>query len=144
MSYVTVDMMRLKFGERELIQLTDTEQPYQDAINMDKLNAAMQEANSEIDAYIGSRYPLPLQVMPPFLVNIGCNLARFYAVTGDLGENDPIKNRYESSIKTLDKISKGSLTLGGSPAGESTPVQTSANNVVFTVGRHDFRSNGGW
>lgn len=141
--YVTADAMRLKFGERELIQLTDIEQPYQDAINMDKLNAAMQEANSEIDAYIGSRYPLPLQVIPPFLVNISCNLARYYAVTGDLPENDPIKSRYESSIKTLTKLSKGELTLGGSPAGESKPVQTSANNVMFTVGRRDF-GNGGW
>lgn len=141
MSYVTVEAMQLKFGERELIQLTDTEAPYQDAIDMDKLNAAMQEANSEIDAYIGSRYALPLQVMPPFLVNIGCNLARFYAVTGDLSENDPIKTRYDASIKTLTKICKGELTLGGTPAGDSKPVQT-ANNVMFAVGRHDFGGRG--
>lgn len=141
--YVTVAAMRDKFGERELIQLTDTEAPYQDVINIDKLNRAMQEANSEIDAYVGSRYPLPLQMVPPFLVEIGCNLARYYAVTGDLSDNDAIKNRYESSIKTLTKISKGELTLGSAPAGESKPVQTSSNNVMFTVGRRDF-GNGGW
>ena len=141
--YATVKAMKLKFGETILIQLTDTERPYQGVINMEKLNAAMQEANSEIDAYVGSRYPLPLQVIPPFLTEIGCNLARYYAVTGDLSENDPIKNRYESSIKTLTKISKGELTLGSSPAGESKPVQTSSNNVVFAVGRRDF-GNRGW
>ena len=136
--YATVKAMKLKFGERELIQLTETEPPYLGEINMDKLNSAMNEANSEIDAYVGSRYPLPLQVIPPFLTEIGCNLARYYAVTGDLSENDPIKNRYESSIKTLTKISKGELTLGSSPAGESKPVQTSPDNVVFAVGRRDF------
>ena len=141
--YATVKAMKLKFGETILIRLTDTEQPYQGVINMEKLNSAMNEANSEIDAYVGSRYPLPLQVIPPFLTEIGCNLARYYAVTGDLSENDPIKNRYESSIKTLTKISKGELTLGSSPAGESKPVQTSSNNVVFAVGRRDF-GNGGW
>jgi phage gp36-like protein len=141
--YATAEAMQRKFGERELIQLTETEPPYLDAINMDKLNAAMQEANSEIDAYVGSRYALPLQIIPPFLVEIGCNLARYYAVTGDLSENDPIKNRYESSIKTLTKISKGELVLGGSPVGESKPVQTSSNNVMFGVGRRDF-GNGGW
>ena len=141
--YATVKAMKLKFGETILIRLTDTERPYQGVINMEKLNAAMQEANSEIDAYVGSRYPLPLQVIPPFLTEIGCNLARYYAVTGDLSENDPIKNRYESSIKTLTKISKGELTLGSSPAGESKPVQTSSNNVVFAVGRRDF-GNRGW
>lgn len=136
--YATVKAMKLKFGETILIQLTDTERPYQGVINMEKLNSAMNEANSEIDAYVGSRYPLPLQVIPPFLTEIGCNLARYYAVTGDLSENDPIKNRYESSIKTLTKISKGELTLGSSPAGESKPVQTSSNNVQFVVGRRDF------
>ena len=141
--YATVKAMKLKFGETILIRLTDTERPYQGVINMEKLDSAMQEANSEIDAYVGSRYPLPLQVIPPFLTEIGCNLARYYAVTGDLSENDPIKNRYESSIKTLTKISKGELTLGGSPAGESKPVQTSANNVVFSVGRRHF-GGGGW
>ena len=141
--YATVKAMKLKFGETILIQLTDTERPYQGVINMEKLDSAMQEANSEIDAYVGSRYPLPLQVIPPFLTEIGCNLARYYAVTGDLSENDPIKNRYESSIKTLTKISKGELTLGSSPAGESKPVQTSSNNVVFAVGRRDF-GNRGW
>ncbi len=141
--YATVEGMKRKFGESELIQLTETEPPYLDAINMDKLNAAMQEANSEIDAYVGSRYPLPLQLIPPFLTEIGCNLARYYAVTGDLSENDPIKNRYESSIKTLTKISKGELTLGSSPAGESKPVQTSSNNAQFAAGRRDF-GNGGW
>ncbi len=141
--YATVKAMKLKFGETILIRLTDTERPYQGVINMEKLDSAMQEANSEIDAYVGSRYPLPLQVIPPFLTEIGCNLARYYAVTGDLSENDPIKNRYESSIKTLTKISKGELTLGSSPAGESKPVQTSSNNVQFAVGRRDF-GNGGW
>lgn len=141
--YATVDAMRRKFGDSELIQLTDNEAPYLNAINMDKLNGAMQEANSEIDAYVGSRYALPLHIVPPFLVEIGCNLARYYAVTGDLSENDPIKNRYESSIKTLAKISKGELILGGSPVGESKPVQSSSNNVMFTVGRRDF-GNGGW
>ncbi|OTG60385.1 hypothetical protein B9T36_07120 [Acinetobacter sp. ANC 4204] len=141
--YATVEAMKRKFGETILIRLTDTEQPYQGVINIEKLNSAMQEANSEIDAYVGSRYPLPLQVIPPFLTEIGCNLARYYAVTGDFSENDSIKNRYESSIKTLTKISKGELTLGSSPAGESKPVQTSSNNVVFAVGRRDF-GNRGW
>lgn len=139
--YATVDAMKAKFGEQELIQLTDHEEPYQYVINLTKLNSAIEEANSEIDAYVGSRYSLPLQIIPPFLVNIGCNLARFYAVTGDLAENDPIKNRYDASLKTLSKISKGELTLGGSPAGESKPIQSASNNVMFMTARKDFGGN---
>ena len=50
--YVTADAMIAKFGEREIIQLTDNEAPYQDVINHDKLNAAIEEANSEIDGWL--------------------------------------------------------------------------------------------
>lgn len=139
--YATVEQLKRKFGESELIQLTDNEQPYTNAINYNKLNAAIEEANSEVDAYIGSRYTLPLHPIPPFLANIACNLVRYYAVTGDLSENDPIKTRFDSSIKTLTKIAKGEISLGGAPAGGSPSTQSSANNVIFTVGRHDFGSS---
>ncbi|MCF9046628.1 gp436 family protein [Acinetobacter nectaris] len=136
--YAKVEVMRRKFGEHELIQLTDTEQPYTGEINYDKLNAAIEEANSEVDAYLASRYTLPLHPIPPFLINIACNLARYYAETGNLSENSPIKIRFDGCMRTLTKIAKGEIGLGGTPAGDSTPTKSSANNVVFTVGRHDF------
>lgn len=142
--YVTVEAMRRKFGERELIELTDNEAPYLDAINHDKLNAAIEAANSEVDGYIGGRYALPLSVVPPFLQAVGCDIAYYHACLGETVLNDRAKLRYDAAVKILCNIAKGVLNLGGSPAGESKPVQTSVNNVVFTVGRHDFRSNGGW
>ena len=43
MSYATVDAMLKKFGERQLIELTDNETPYTGQINMDKLDAANEE-----------------------------------------------------------------------------------------------------
>ena len=39
--FATVEAMKSKFGEKELIELTDNEAPYQDEINLDKLNAAL-------------------------------------------------------------------------------------------------------
>lgn len=140
--YVTVEAMLKKFGERELIQLTDNEEPYQHMINYDKLNAALEEANSEVDGYL-SRFNLPLQTIPPYLKNAACNMARYHACTGALSENDPIKIKHDAAIRTLKDIAKGELTLGGSPAGESKPVESSGNNVMFTVGRRDF-GKGGW
>lgn len=139
--YATVDAMLKKFGERELIQLTDTEAPYEDVINYDKLNAALAEANSEIDGYLASRYQLPLPAVPPFLEAIACNMARYHACTGAISENDPIKTRYDNAVKSLKEIAKGTIAIGGTPAGESAPVQTSSNNVMFQVGRHDWGGN---
>lgn len=136
--YATVDAMLKKFGERELIQLTDTEAPYEDVINYEKLNAALAEANSEIDGYLASRYQLPLPAVPPFLEAIACNMARYHACTGAISENDPIKTRYDNAVKSLKEIAKGTIAVGGKPAGNSAPIQTSSNNVIFQAGRHDW------
>ncbi|MFW2122853.1 gp436 family protein [Acinetobacter ursingii] len=139
--YATVDAMLRKFGEGELIQLTDTEAPYGHVINYDKLNAAMIEANSEIDGYLAGRYKLPLPAVPPFLESIGCHMARYYACTGAISENDPIKTRYDNALKSLKEIAKGTIAVGGTPTGEAAPVKTSSNNVMFQVGRHDWGGN---
>lgn len=136
--FATVEAMISKFGEKELIGLTDNEAPYRDMINLDKLNAAMQAANSEIEGYIAARYALPLQLVPPFLQSMGCDMARFHACTGAMSDNDPIKTRYENAIKTLKEISKGVIALGSTPTGEAAPVKTASNNVMMTIGRHDW------
>lgn len=141
--YVTVDAMIAKFGEDELTELTDTVQPYQEGINQIKLNEAIEAANSEIDGYIGTRYALPLQVVPPFLKSVGCDLAYYHACLGDTVLNERAKLRYDNGIKVLTNISKGILNLGGAPAGQSEPVKTASNNVMMTVDRHDF-GRGGW
>ncbi|OTG68306.1 hypothetical protein B9T25_06390 [Acinetobacter sp. ANC 4470] len=141
--FATVEAIIRKFGEKEIIELTDNEAPYQDAINLNKLNAALEEANSEIEGYIAARYALPLQLVPPFLEALACHLTRYHACTGAMSDNDPIKTRYDSAVKTLREISKGTIALGGSPTGEATPVKTANNNVMMQVGRRDW-GNGGW
>lgn len=139
--FATLDAMRDKFGERELIELTDIEQPYTDAINMSRLNAAMQQANSEIEGYM-ARYALPLQTVPPFLQSIACDMTRYHASTGAMSENSPIKTRYEAALKTLKEISKGTIQIGGNPTGQAAPIQSSNNAIVMTVGRKDFGGRG--
>lgn len=140
--FATVEAMKSKFGEKELIELTDNEAPYQDEINLDKLNAALSEANSEIEGYLAARYALPLQLVPPFLESIACHMTRFHAMTGAMSDNDPIKTRYDNAIKTLKEISKGLIALGGTPTGEAAPVKTASNNVMMTIGRHDWGGRG--
>ena len=51
MSYVTVEAMLAKFGERELIDLTSNG-GFSVEINLDKLQLALDAANSEIDAFV--------------------------------------------------------------------------------------------
>ncbi|MBT8175031.1 gp436 family protein [Acinetobacter baumannii] len=140
--YATADAMIEKFGESEIIQLTDIEEPYQYVIDYDKLNKALKHANSQVEGYLVGRYKLPLQTIPPFLESIACDMARYHVCTSAISENDPIRTRYEDAIKTLKEIAKGTVSLGNAPAGESEPVKTSSNNVMFQVGRNDFGGRG--
>lgn len=138
MSYVTVAAMIAKFGEQEIINLTSGS-GFSTAINEVKLQAVLDAANSEIDGYLIGRYTLPLQVIPAFLVSIGCDIAHFHGSVGETVETNRTKSRYEIAIKNLINISKGLVSLGGAPAGESAPQSTSANNVMWSVGRNDFK-----
>lgn len=70
-------------------------------------------------------------------------MARYHACTGTMSENDAINIRYKSAQKTLEKLANGQLSIGGNPAGESSPVPTANNNVMWSVGRRDF-GGGGW
>ena len=69
-------------------------------------------------------------------------MTRFHASTGTMSDNDPIKTRYDNAIKTLKEISKGLIALGGTPTGEAAPVKTASNNVMMTIGRHDWGGQG--
>ena len=140
MSYVTTNAMLAKFGEHELIALTDNEQPYTGQINTMKLQAAIDSANSEIDGYLAGRYSLPLASAPAFLTSLGCDMAHFHGSVGDTQETERTKTRYAIAVKNLTNISKGLISLGGAPAGASAPAQTSSNNVMWGVGRRDFGS----
>ena len=137
MSYVTVKAMIAKFGEPELIELT-SKSSLSTQINLERLQFALDAANSEIDSYLSGRYQLPLQTVPSFLVSIGCDIAHFHASVSETQETVKTRSRYEIAIKNLINISKGLVALGGKPAGESAPVPTSSNNVMWSVGRRDF------
>lgn len=138
MSYVTAEAMIAKFGEQEIIDLT-ADRGLVQTINFEKLQMALDAANSEIDGYLIGRYTLPLKVIPSFLVSLGCDIAHFHGSVGETVETNRTKTRYEIAIKNLVNISKGLISLGGAPAGEPAPQATSSNNVMWSVGRNDFR-----
>lgn len=140
MSYVTAEAMIAKFGENEIIDLTSSSDLSLE-INYEKLQFALDAANSEIDGYLAGRYTLPLKEIPPFLVSLGCDIAHFHASVGETLETGRTKTRYEIAVKNLINISKGLVSLGGAPAGESAPTKTSSNNVMWSVGRNDFKGN---
>lgn len=141
--YATLERMIARFGEYEVIALTDTEQPFTEQINVEKLTAAMDMANSEIDGYLSTRYAVPVQSAPAFLVGLACDLTRYHAAVGNARVSERDELRYKAAVKTLENIAAGKLSIGTTPNG-GKPAAASAQDVMMTNVRPNDFGRGGW
>lgn len=135
------DMVRA-FGERECISLTDRD--YTGTINNDVLNGALEQASAEIDGYLCGRYPVPWADEPRVLVIRCCNIARYLLCGSDTQMTVEIRERYEDTIRYLEKIAGGKINLGRTASGDVVKSGTGAKVVsggrVF--GRDQTRGGG--
>lgn len=124
MSYATRADMIDRFGEDELIQLTDRSGA--GVIDDTVLDRALADADAEIDGFLQARYSLPLSHVPALIVRIACIIAR-YNLYEDMA-TDEVRRRYEDATRMLKSISRGEINLGVSettgPATTSGPVTT--------------------
>ncbi|PTQ91269.1 gp436 family protein [Agitococcus lubricus] len=134
--YATKQDLINKFGEREVIALTDRE-PYQHAVNDAVLNDAIAAVCAEIDSYISPRYAVPLNPVPKIVSYMACDMVRYYLTGAAATETDPIAMRYKNAIKYFVEVSKGAVTMGGMPnnAGVAPTVD---NTVQMTSGGRVF------
>lgn len=120
------DMVRA-FGERECISLTDRD--YTGTINNDVLNGALEQASAEIDGYLCGRYPVPWADEPRVLVIRCCNIARYLLCGSDTQMTVEIRERYEDTIRYLEKIAGGKINLGRTASGDVVKSSTGAKVV---------------
>ena len=143
MSYATVADMIAKFGEFEIIELTNSADPESTVVDDVPLLRALEDATSLINSYIQGRNKLPLLTVPRSLVLCCCDLARF-----ELDHNrtrEDVTVRYERWINWLKDVAKGLVNLGldinNDPVGEVPDlVRYRSNTRVFTDG---FFNSGG-
>lgn len=131
MSYCTEQNLIDRFGEQELIQLTDRS-GYQQ-IDLTVLNQAIADADAEINGYL-TAYALPLVNVPANLVRIAGDIARYY-----LYADQPIPQvtqRYKDAIEYLKLIAKGTLNIAPDSNGTTTTEVTAT--VEFSSAGSDF------
>ncbi|WP_234082427.1 gp436 family protein [Azonexus sp. R2A61] len=148
MNYATVDDMVKRFGELELIQLTDDENIPPSVIDIPFVEVKLADAQSFVDGYVGQVYRLPLTgcvkfvaggaqeyVPPPVLTRLTCDLARYY-LYDDLAPEAEVYRRYQAAVKELDAIANGKAQLacpwGGSP-GQPLTADAQSGDEVQTV-----------
>lgn len=134
MTYATQQDLIDRYGEEELIQLTDRTDPPQGAIDATVVSRALEDADHEIDGYLAARYTLPLASTPQVLVRIACDIARYRLY--DDRATEAVTQRYKDSVRFLEAVSRGQVTLGldaaqQAPASSGGP-QYSAPERIFS------------
>lgn len=111
-AYVTVSDLVDRFGERELVDLTDRAQPPAGVIDAGVAEAAIADACGEADAYLGVRYSLPVTApVPVMLVAVVSDIARYRLY--DDRATEEVRKRYEDAVRWLRDVSRGAAVLSG-------------------------------
>lgn len=137
MNYATVQDLIDRFGERELIELTD---PDLLAVQAPRAERALDDAQVYADSFVGRVYLLPLagcakpaplpgdpgavqRVAPPQLTRVVCDVARYFLYS-DLAPEHEVYLRFKAAEKELQAIADGKVVLacpwGGLPGAPLT------------------------
>lgn len=125
-NYATLADLISRFGETEIIQLSDRSGT--GAIDSAVVDAKLADASAEVDAYLQGRYTLPLAVVPLSLKRIAADIARYHLY--DDRATEQVTQRYKDAIKFLESVAKGVVQLGLDPASQPAPA---SGGPQFTV-----------
>lgn len=131
MAYATLNDMIARFGEEQLVQLTDRNDS--GLIDTGIIDQAIADACALIDGYLSGRYPAPLSPTPAILVGYACDLARYNLFPdANLDDVNTVRVRQKDAIRFLEMVGQGKLSLGMTPVATASLPQFSASQKVFS------------
>lgn len=116
MPYAVVQDMIDRFGQGEMIELTDRAEPFTGAVVDAIAQLALDDAEATVNSYVAKQATLPLTAVPSSFKRITCDIARYY-LHDDAAEG-PVKVRFDQAISQLRDISKGVIALPDNAGGE--------------------------
>jgi phage gp36-like protein len=134
-SYCVLADLKLQLSEAELIELTDDAALGE--IDESVTTRAVADADGEIDAYLGMRYPVPLTTVPAIIrkLSVDISIRNLYVRRGDVVPKNR-DDRYAAAVKLLEKIADGKISLGANDPDGNPPdtggIDYSAEDQVFT------------
>lgn len=94
------------------------------ALDSGKVQEALEDASQTIDSYLAGRYPLPLKVVPAVLERHCCYIARYFLEKNRA--TDQARQDYEDSLRFLEKVAAGAISLGLSIDDEAVESENGA------------------
>lgn len=108
MSYASLDDLVAAFGQAEVDQLLDRDGS--GVHDPGVLEAALADADAEIDGYLVGRYALPLSPVPRLIVRIACDITRYRLWS--VNASQEVRRRYEDARRLLDALRQGVVQIG--------------------------------
>lgn len=128
MNYCTKQDLIDRFGERELIQLTDRTNTPASTADDSVIERAISDASTLADGYIGKVYALPLADIPTTLTKAVADIARFYLHARGVEKDNPVQRAHDQALSWLKDISKGLVQLVETQTG-NTPLPAGNGQV---------------
>lgn len=141
MPYATQAELTDRYGAQRLIDLTDRVEPPAGTIDATVVDRALADTDALIDGYVGARYDLPLASVPALLRDLALAIA-FHKLHLDMTP-EKVAEDHREALRTLDRISKGSVKLdiaGAEPAGAviGQPAHSAPDRVFTSDTLKDF------
>jgi phage gp36-like protein len=133
--YCTLNDLILAFGEDEIRRTSDRAKKGQ--IDSTVVDKAISDATNEINMYLEGRNLLPVTEVPPALVSIACDIARYYLY---INPGEAVEERYKGRKADLLKVADGRLSLGLKANGDPINPQ---DTVQWDAGASQFARPGG-
>jgi phage gp36-like protein len=83
-----------------------------DTLNDIWINQALEQADDEINSFLGRRYILPLATVPGMLNKIAITIAFYWLADRDQQATNLLEERYKMQLDTLREIGNGKRDLG--------------------------------
>jgi len=127
MGYAVLADLDKQLSTDDLIQLTDDEN--NGTVNTTRVSNALADADTEIDGYLGSRYPLPLASPPPILNKLAVDITIYNLYGRRGGPPEHVEKRYTNAVRFLERLAEGKISLGsedpeGTGSGDTAQVSS--------------------
>lgn len=125
--YATQESLIKRYGSEVILSIAMTKERTLDQV---KVQEALEDASQTIDSYLAGRYSLPLKQIPAVLERHCCYIARYFLEKNRATNQS--RQDYEDSIRYLEKVAAGAISLGISEQGET--VETDNTAMIESAG----------
>lgn len=136
MRYVSLEQFTQAIPQTTLIMLSNDDS-YADTMNLGVIEQVVSMAEDKVDAYLQSRYTLPLVTVHSLVSEIVVRLARYnlYSRRPEGSLPDAVKEAYKDAMRELEAIRDGKILLGISTDATGEPVSESQADYQGSIRR---------